>query len=266
MSRDACGSWAGWTTAALMVVSVGTAEAEGAGLRVCVAEDNSPFSSSSGVERGIDVDLIEELGRRLGRAVQFDWVRIANRGGLGKALNQSLVKGQCDAFAGIPDGGEVHEDLAEKGLVASTPYLSAAYVLVQAPGQHLASLADLRRVAHLGAVTATPADLYLFESGLHRAPYGNNQDLIRALSQGELDAALMWSPALARLKAAGQPLWPNAVVPDVHFGGEMKTRFVIALRADESGLLAQVNTTLAGMQDDGFVRDLARRYGLPLVE
>ena len=266
MSQQACGPWAGWLAAALMAACVGTARAEGAALRVCVAEDNGPFSSSSGTDRGIDVDLVEEMGRRLGRVIQFDWVRIPNRGGLGKVLNQSLAKGQCDAFAGIPDGGEVHEDLAEKRLVASTPYLSAAYVLVQAPGRHLSALADLQRVAHLGAVTATPADLYLFESGLHRAPFGNNQDLIRALSQGELDAALMWSPALARLKAAGQPLWPDAVVSDVHFGGEMKTRFVIALRADEASLLAQVNTTLAGMKDDGFVRALAQRYGLPLTE
>ncbi|QID16935.1 transporter substrate-binding domain-containing protein [Nitrogeniibacter mangrovi] len=270
MSERATRPYARWIVAGLMALAMGSAGAQNGAsnppLRVCVADDNAPFSGASGADRGIDVDLAEELGRRLTRTVQLDWIRIPNRGGLGKALNQSLAKGQCDVFAGIPYGGEVRADLAEKGLAVSAPYLAAAYVLVQAPGHHLTSLSDLHRVAHLGAVTATPADLYLFQAGLHRTPYGSNRDLVTALAKGEVDAAPVWSPALARLKADGVALWPDAVVPDVHFSGEMKTRFVLALRADEPDLLARVNTALAAMKSDGVVRSVADRYGLPLAD
>jgi len=232
----------------------------GTPLKVCMAEDNAPFSSMAA--GGIDPLVTDELGRRLDRPVRIEWVQIPARGGLGKALNQSLRSGRCEVFAGVPTDGEEGESLAERKLVASDTYLTVGYVLVRAPGSKITGRADLIGV-RLGAVTSTPADLYLFREHLTRQPYGNNASLLHAVKTGDVDAAIVWGPALARLLADGAQLWPDAVVAGTRFDDDMLAHLTLVMPADHADLRNDINRALAAMRTDGVIARAGAQFGLP---
>lgn len=246
--------------AALAALLVSLPAQAGTPLKVCMAEDNAPFSSMDA--GGIDQLVTDELGRRLDRPVRIEWVQIPARGGLGKALNQTLRSGRCEVFAGVPTDGEEGESLAERKLVASDTYLTVGYVLVRAPGSAIAGRADLAH-ARLGAVTATPADLFLYREHLARQPYGNNASLLRAVQTGDVDAAIVWGPALARLVSAGAQLWPGAVVPDTRFDDDMLAHLTLVLPADQVELKNDINQALAAMRTEGAIARAGAQFGLP---
>lgn len=229
----------------------------GGPLTVCLAEANTPFSASSLPDGGIDAELARAIAGQLGREVRLQWVTIPNRGGLGKALAQNLGGGTCALFAGIPESGGPNEDLAEKRLAASNPYLETGYVLVGARTA-VRRLDDARQLGRIGVVTATPADLYLFQQHLHRVPYGNNGALLAALADGSVDAAALWQPALAEARRLGKaPTIDGLSLPDAG-----RTRFVFALRRSDSALLADVNAAVSSLRSDGRLDAILRAHGL----
>jgi ABC-type amino acid transport substrate-binding protein len=262
MNRFSLSAIAAALAAALLIPASARAAADPEALRVCLAEDNAPFSSSRA--GGIDPALLDALSARLHRPLLVEWVQVPNRGGLGKALRLAFEQSRCDLFAGVPLDGETGQSLAERHLIASRVYLTVGYVLLQAPGRHLAP-GELKR-ARLGAVTATPADLYLFRAGLERQPYGNNPALVQAVSRGEVDAAIVWGPALARLQAQGEALWPDAIVRQMRFDADMLAHLALVAREGREALIAELNEALTGLEADGVLAAIGAQHGLPMTD
>lgn len=249
---------------ALAACACGAPQAADAGLlSVCLDADNPPFSSRAEGGQGIDVDVAQAIAGRLGRTLSIQWIQVPARGGLGRALKQSIQAGACNLFLGLPVSGEAHEELGARGLAATRPYLATGYVLVT-HGTKIRSLRDVRQARRIGAVTATPADLYLFREGLPRVPYPNNPELLRAVESHEVDAALVWAPALARGRD-GAPGAANAAlqVADRPDHPDLLTRFVIATRKDDAALGEAVDRAIGQLDGDGQLAAIAARHGLP---
>jgi ABC-type amino acid transport substrate-binding protein len=229
-------------------------------LRVCVDNDDPPFSSEAIPERGIDVDVAQALAGQLGRPLKLVWVEVPNRGGIGKALRQTLAAGKCDAYLGVPQSPDMAGDLAERKLVASGPYLTLGYVLVAAPGKPVPTAASLSSTRKIGAASATPADLYLHRMQLPRTPYPGNAALVKALAAGELELALVWSPALVgdaakNLVRATEPL----------DDADLYTGMTVATRGADAVLSKDVAVAVDALRADGRIDAIAGRYGLPRI-
>ena len=232
-------------------------------LRTCLVADNPPFSSMAGERHGIDHDVMVELAARLHRTLEAHWVTIPNRGGMGKALRQAFGSGECEIFAGVPLAEGRNEDLQEQGLASSQPYLSTGYGLVAARGSAVRTLVDARVAKRVGAVSATPADVYLFEQRMPRRPYGSNEALLAALAADEVDAALVWLPALARVRDGGRALWPGALRPSEVKDARLRADFVAALAPASTLTSATLDQVLEAMRRDGAIAAIAAGYGLP---
>lgn len=232
-------------------------------LVACADEENPPFSSRA-ENGGIDVDVAQAIAQSLGRTLSLRWVLIPARGGLGKALRQTIQAGECDLFLGLPENVGADDELGGRPLVASPVYLTTGYLMVSA-GKHVHNLQDAKNAHRVGAVTATPADLYLYKQNFHRVPYGNNPDLLRALHAGEVDAALVWAPAIAR--ARGTPLAPGAgaILAEQPKDPELQTRFVIATPKQDEQLGRQVSDAIEKLAADGTLKAIAAKHGLPMA-
>lgn len=226
-------------------------------LNVCVVEHNAPFSSLDRSPKGVDVEVAQAIAGRLGRNIHFQWLTVPARGGLGRAMSQSVEAGTCDLFAGLPMADESDDDLAKRGLIASTPYLSAGYVLVTQTSSRIRSIDHVRNVK-IGAVSATPADLYLLKGAFNRAPYADSKALLAALAQGEIAAALVWSASLA---VASQP--SGIVVRATIEESWMQTRFAMASRRADSALRTAVDDAIRALTEDGTLLAIAQRNGFP---
>jgi ABC-type amino acid transport substrate-binding protein len=227
-------------------------------LKVCLDTDDAPFSSEATPDGGIHVEVAQALAGQLGRTLKITWVRVPNRGGLGKALRQTLGAGLCDAYFGIPQGPEMTGELTERKLSASSAYLQLGYVLVAAPGKTAPTTASLRAARKIGAVTSTPADLYLHRMKLPRSPYPASEALMAALKGGEIDLALVWSPALTA--ESGRSLVPAARGLD---DDELYTGLTVAVRTADAVLLKDLSAAIDALRSEGRFDAIAQRAGLP---
>jgi len=243
-----------------LVLACAAATAAAAPLAVCVDADDAPFSSAATPERGIDVGVAQALAERLERPLKLVWVTVPNRGGLGKALRQTLVAGECDAYLGIPLGPDMARELAERQLAATGAYLGLGYLWVAAPGQPAPSAATLRAARKVGAVTATPADLYLHRMKLPRAPYGNGAALMAALRAGEVELALLWSSALA--DEGARDLVRADAPPD---DAELRAGLSVAFRRADAAFAQQLSAAVDALRAEGRFDAIAARHGLPRV-
>ena len=250
------------TAALLLQVAVlHAAEADAPSyLSVCLDDDNAPFSSEARPERGIDVEVAQALAGQLGRPLKLVWTPVPNRGGIGKALRQTLSAGKCDAYLGIPQDPDLAQDLAERKLVMSAPYLVLGYVLVAAPGKPAPAVAALRGARRVGAVTATPADLYLYRKQLARVPYPRSAALIEAVKAGEVDLALVWSSAL--VGDAGKSV---VAATDAVDDADLYTGMTVATRSADAALAKDVTTAIEALRSDGRIDAIMQRYGLPRI-
>lgn len=242
-----------------MLCALGAVAADRPGLSLCIDSEQPPFSSAAAPERGIDVEVAQALAAQLDRPLRLVWVQVPNRGGLGKALRQTIGAGQCDAYIGIPDGPDMARELAERRLVASGAYLDLGYMLVSRKAEAPPRPGDLQRARKLGAVTATPADLHLHRIQAARAPYPGNAALLSALRTGEIDMAVVWSAALGG--EAGRDL----VAADFSAADpSLRTSRTVVTRAADAELARAVSSAVGALRAQGVFDAMAQRHGLPL--
>ncbi|MBN9202879.1 substrate-binding periplasmic protein [Methylibium petroleiphilum] len=249
--------------AVLMAVAgiAGAADAPAsAALKVCVDQDDPPFAAEATPERGIDVEVAQALAKQLNRPLRLVWVQVPNRGGIGKALRQTLVAGQCDAYLGIPQGPDMAGELAERKLTQSGPYLLLGYVAVAAPGRPVPTTASLRRARKIGAVSATPADLYLHRMNLPRAPFPGSAALLAGLKSGEIDVALIWSPWLADDAAKGYVRGTESLGD-----ADLVTGLTVATRRADEALTRDIAAAVDALRGEGRFDAIAQGHDLPKI-
>lgn len=231
-------------------------------IKVCVIEENFPFSERQPTDHGLDIDMIAELSSALKVSVVPVWIMPAARGGINKTLKQSIVAGQCDLAMAVPEREGSLSDVQALGLITSKPYLTLGYLMVSLRKSPWNSVADLRKASHIGAVLSTPADLYLKAQNLNRYPFPGNQALLQSLKSHELDVALVWAAAMAfddKSPFADGALYQSVPLANV----ELQTRFVIAAMKRDESLLSKVSQLIDAMALDGRLKQLLEKYHLP---
>ncbi|MCU0659706.1 MAG: ABC transporter substrate-binding protein/permease [Polyangiaceae bacterium] len=197
---------------------------------------------------GFEVDLAEEIARRLGVRASFQqgpWDRLPD-----------LLR--IRKIHIILNGYEL-TDAHAAAMEPSRPYLRYGLQLLVRRGGAVQGWESLRRGgARAGALTGSAAEGYLqrFCGGLCRvASYDGSTDAMREVETGKLDATLQdtpvfsfYAPRFPGLVAAGEPVAPGS--------------YVIYGRKGERRLIEAVNEALRGAEADGALGAILGRYGL----
>lgn len=239
-------------SATLALASPLVSAADASRLGVCVDADNPPFSSEQ-QGGGVDVEVARALAAGLQRELTLHWVRVPERGGLGKALKQSIQAGQCEIFMGLPQEAEMARELAERKLATTQAYLTVGYVAVAPRNGGSGN--------KIGAVTATPADVFLHRTrSAERQPFGNNRELLEALRAGQLRNALVWSPALAEHLAMRKD---DVLKLEAQQPQDASLRFGLLVAVSSKGSVADINRVLAELASSGRLGAIAAAHALP---
>jgi ABC-type amino acid transport substrate-binding protein len=108
---------------------------------------------------------------------------------------------------GLGVGPDSAEEMQEKHLMFTRPYMSLGFVLVvQGPAEGKTKISDFKGMK-LGVGLSTPADAYLFDNHFDRSLFFRDRTLLKALNAGEINAALVWSSDLTYV----QRDFPNGV-------------------------------------------------------
>ncbi|MCQ8241503.1 ABC transporter substrate-binding protein/permease [Rhizosaccharibacter radicis] len=226
------------------------ARADGPPLRWAAdAQSGAPFvfhdPADQSVLTGFEYDLMQALGRRLGRTmvfVQNDW------DGLIPGLNRGL-------YDLVIDGIEITPEHEEAVAFSSPYYDTAERIAVRRDAAGLGSIQALR--GHTVGTLKDTTSLRLLEAagGIRIRSYEDETNAYTDLANGRLDAVMLDEPIAqyyavpdARLRLSGPP------VGHLSYG--------IAMRRDDPALRARVDAALDAMRHDGELRRILQRWNL----
>lgn len=219
----------------------------------CDEEGGAPYCfkrpSGAGFERvGFEVDIVLELRKRLGRAIEFTQYPFDN-------LVPGLKKRDFDLAM---NGLEVTPD-RRREVAFTRPYYLYRQQLVRRKGEaRFSDYPDLLKAlprARVGTMDGTAAERLLAAGEVEVAGYPAPTEAYRDLALGRLDAVLLDLPmalSYARndpaLEFAGDPFAPG--------------RYAIAVHPDDRPLLQRLNLAIDGMIADGALKAILLRWGL----
>ncbi len=232
-------------------------------LTVCADPYIYPYSSQGEFPPGFDIEIIEAIAKDAGMGIEYVWTDTGTRGGLGKALRNSIAKGSCDLFMGIGVDDDGVRELAEKNLVFSAPYLGMGYVLVvQGAAGDARSLEEIRGKHKVGVAMTTPMDAYLFDNEIDRELYNGNRRVMRGMAEGEVDAAMVYSAAIAKA-LKNHPDAQFRTVEDFAPLPGLRWNLAMAVPAKETALKAFIDESIARMLESGRIEEIVEGYGMP---
>jgi ABC-type amino acid transport substrate-binding protein len=230
-----------------------TASAPRGTLRVCLLEDDAPRAQrASG--RGFDLDVMKAIAADAGAAFEPVW--IPSHAGFSEIEASDLplprvARGECDAAASVP-GADSLGRLRDR-LALSRPYYGAGFELIAAADgpATLGQLAGRRVGVQLQSLAHLVAQSLDLDWRVRPSP----RETLELLDTREVDAVLVWGPALAPLGRAPRPDWtpPRALRWNEH----------VAVRRG-SPWLAAIDRTLERLETEGALERLAREHGIPV--
>ena len=244
-----------------------TSTAVQAPLRVCADPDNLPFSHAdgSGFENRIARLAADELKRPL---VTFWWPQ---RRGL---VRKTLDAGACDVLIGVPADFD--------RVLATTPYYRSSYVFVTRgdDAAPLRSFADPRLVQlRVGVqlvgndLAATPPGHALAQRGATQhvvgfTIYGDGpaaERMLRALSERQLDAALVWGPQAGYFaRHAHTPMRLSAATAPPELPLPFEFAIAMGVRRGDTALRDALNGVIERRRAD--IDAILAQYGVPRTD
>lgn len=231
--------------------------------------DNLPYSAREGKPSGIEVELAHALARQLGLTARIRWLHAAHETSLG-----NLLDGKCDLVLGLPIDPRLRNDdeLAAAQIRYTRPYYRTGYLIfVRKNGPRIKRLQELQgeQSSRLGTQAGTLADFVLKQRGYQRKLFGTQESVLKALADGQIDCAYLWSNAawLSRTLPLSSSQGGDKGGVGVEFVQPYELEdwrdMAIAVRRDDEQFRKRLDDSLAQLVKEKVVEKLLSRYGLP---
>lgn len=265
--------------AALSAFAVAAGAAENPDvLKVCADGNNMPLSHRNG--QGYENRIAAELSRDLGRRLEYTYFpqRMGFVRNTLRKQDPTTREYACDLIIGVPAGYE---------LTATTqPYMRSTYALVfpvkngldaiRKPDDLLSLPEQTLHSLRIGVFAQSPGADWLIRNQLLKQavpfpaqsgdPDENPHSVIeRALTSGQIDAAIVWGPIAAYLvnKHSGSPAWRAVAFtrdPQIKFDYEI----AMGVRFGEKEWKQTIDDWIA--QHRSKIESILVEYGIPLLD
>ncbi len=231
--------------------------------RVCADPANLPMSSMDG--KGYEIRLAEAFGEWLGLPVTYSWFP----SGMG-FVTRTLRAGTCDVVIGYAQGDELVQN--------TNHYYTSVYGIVARRDDALAGvdhLSDPALKGHpIGVIAGTPPATIMARTGLAKDMRGADLfvdrrikdpvgDMLDALRDGSLDAAVLWGP-LAGPRIKNDPDLQFTPLLKETTGPRMYYRITMGVRPGEQDWKRKLNSTIRRHQDE--INTILSEAGVPLID
>jgi polar amino acid transport system substrate-binding protein len=218
-------------------------------LVVCANPNALPFSSKSGDRRGFEIELGEALAKELGVGLEVGWV----------VFPFHVGRVDCDVLFDTIVDPESAEDAHVR---LSRPYNAGGVAIALRPGlAGIRGFADLDKGRRVGALVGSLASVRLGQKGLPTIPFTFEDDMMDALSRGELDAALV-TPATVGYYNLLHKDAPVTMVRAYEGVPELRWDIAVGMRKADDALVTAVNGALDRMLAQGTISRIYASYGI----
>jgi len=217
-------------------------------LTLCANPDALPWASKTGAVPGFQVELAENLAKRLGVSLTRQWVI--------SVFQYRRV--DCDlVFDAIASKGAS----VEGGLRLSRPYQRSGVVLAVRSASGVASLDGLAAGHRVGVLVGSLVSMRLDKRGIATTPFVLEHDLMEALASGEVEAAALTPVAIG---------WYNRVHPQAPFrmiaafadDPDLNWNLAVGMIGPDDKLRQQIDVALGEMLADGTIARIYAGYGI----
>jgi ABC-type amino acid transport substrate-binding protein len=227
-----------------------------------------PFSRTARKSEpaGIEIELLQTIAKKHGWEVDMAWVNMVTRfgpGAPGGAYDRSINKGVCDIVLGLAISGDDHH-MKPNQLVFTRPFMSTGFVLVtQGPAKAVKSLDEAKAGGvKVGVPAYSPMSEYAQANGIPHATFFQNYQVIDALVQGEVNAAMIWSGAISQARLE-HPEAEFEVVKGYVPVPEMRWDSAWVVKEKETDFKKFIDESFEQMLASGEIRRIVERYGMP---
>ena len=224
-----------------------------------------PFSRTAPQSEapGIDIDIVRDIAARQGWRLDIVW---ANTGiSLGYAFTATIDKGYCDFFVGLVHSDE-DDDIRAHHLVYTKPYMGVGFVLaVQGKAAKVKTLAEIKaKKLKIGVPMLSPMEEFVRANKMEYELYSQSHGLIDGMVKREVDAAMMWSGAVAVAKNDYDVEFD--VAPDFVPQPGQRWNGVWVVKEKETQLREFLDNELQTMLKQGKIQSIVERYYMPFYE
>jgi polar amino acid transport system substrate-binding protein len=215
---------------------------------LCANPNALPWASKTGAVPGFQVELAENLAKRLGVSLTRQWVL--------SAFQYRRI--DCDVvFDAIASKGAS----VEGGLRLSRPYQRSGVVLAVRSESGVTSLSGLQAAHRVGVLIGSLVSMRLDTRGIATTPFVLEGELMAALANGEVEAAAITPTAIG---------WYNKVHPDAHIrmiaafadDPDLNWNLAVGMIGPDNNLRQQIDAALGEMLADGTIARIYARYGI----
>ena len=175
---------------------------EGA-LRVCSFSDRLPFSSRSGEDRGLQIELAEEIAKELNVGLEITWLKYrfhARKAGCDMMM-EAVAKKDDNADKRDIEGAKPLTRASDSKKQKFPPTASIPIVRMETylvgPKEVVLGNTNIKSIKNLniGVMRGTWSHMLMQKSKIkHRTKFITEADLIKGVADREIDAAFISSP------------------------------------------------------------------------
>jgi polar amino acid transport system substrate-binding protein len=219
-------------------------------LTLCANPDALPWASKTGPVPGFQVELAEDLAKRLGVSLTRQWVI--------SVFQYRRV--DCDlVFDAIASKGAS----VEGGLRLSRPYQRSGVVLALRGESSVASLDGLAAGHRVGVLVGSLVSMQLDKRGIATTPFVLERELMAALAGGEVEAAAL-TPVAIGWYNRGHPQAPFRMIAAFASDPDLNWNLAVGMIGPDDKLRQQIDAALGEMLADGTIARIYAGYGIEL--
>lgn len=219
-------------------------------LTLCANPNALPFASKSGPVPGFQIELGEQIAKKLGVKLAREWVVSAIQ----------YRRADCDF---VLDSIARKDAPAEGGIKQTRPYHRSGVVLAVRADQPAASLKSLGADQRVGVPVGSLVSMTLAKGGAVTSPFVFEDDIVAALANREIEAAAV-TPATVgwfNLQHADKPL---RLIPAFDNDQDMNWNIAAGLFRPDDRLRERVDAAIEALLADGTIARIYARYGIEL--
>lgn len=232
------------STAARSLQSISTSGT----LTLCAHPNALPYASRNGELPGLQIEIAEALAARLGVSLNRNWVM----------NGYQFRRAGCDI---VLDAIGDKAALSELGLRPSRPYHRSGVALAVRGDSEISGLADLGKGQRVGVQVGSLVSMKLDKAGIGISPFIFEDDMLEALSKGEIAAAAVTPGAIG---------WFNRQHPDgklkqiaaFETDPDLSWTVAVGMLSPDDKLQEGINAALTALIADGTIARVYARYGI----
>jgi len=252
--------------------SIDEINARGA-LRVCSFSDRLPFSSRSGEDRGLQIELAEEIAKELNVGLEITWLKYrfhARKAGCDMMM-EAVTKKDDNADKRDIEGAKPLTRASDSKKQKFPPTASIPIVRMETylvgPKEVVLGNNNIKSIKNLniGVMRGTWSHMLMQKSKIkHRTKFITEAELIKGVADREIDAAFISSPQYWWF-LKNNPEVKLAAVKNFDFTIEVSLNVGVLMRGADEKTVTKINDILTKLLNNNKIQDIYASYGIEYV-